>query len=202
MAVNKVVYGGKTLIDLTGDTASSEKMLSGTKAHTRTGGITIGSISSQIAQIITPGTEDQTIAAGNYLSGDQTIKGDANLVAENIKSGVSIFGVEGTLKTPSASFKLTNNTGQNILIGGMRMLDGESLSMPSDTFAYFSWNFFNFVVATFSASFSSCPVTVNGSTIETILTQNTTKFPFVFTLQLVTQSVFGNGDEIVLGTLS
>ena len=45
---------------------------------------------------MSPGTADQTIAAGQYLSGAQTIKGDANLVAGNIKSGVSIFGVAGT----------------------------------------------------------------------------------------------------------
>ena len=55
-----------------------------------------GSISSKAAESYTPGTADQTIAAGQYLSGAQTIKGDANLVAGNIKSGVSIFGVAGT----------------------------------------------------------------------------------------------------------
>ena len=44
----------------------------------------------------TPTTSNQIISAGQYLQGDQTIKGDANLVAENIKSGVSIFGITGT----------------------------------------------------------------------------------------------------------
>lgn len=43
-----------------------------------------------------PGTSNQTIASGQYLNGVQTIKGDANLVAGNIKSGVSIFGVSGS----------------------------------------------------------------------------------------------------------
>lgn len=51
---------------------------------------------AQAAQTITPTTSDQTIASGLYLTGDQTIKGDANLLAENIKKGVTIFGVEGT----------------------------------------------------------------------------------------------------------
>jgi len=51
---------------------------------------------AQAAQTITPGTQDQTIDAGKYLTGAQTIKGDANLLAENIKAGVTIFGIEGT----------------------------------------------------------------------------------------------------------
>ena len=62
-----------------------------------------GSISSKAAESYTPGTADQTIAAGQYLSGAQTIKGDANLVAGNIKSGVSIFGVAGTYEGSSGA---------------------------------------------------------------------------------------------------
>lgn len=50
------------------------------------------------AATITPGTSDQSIASGTYLTGAQTIKGDANLVAGNIKSGVSIFGVAGSFE--------------------------------------------------------------------------------------------------------
>ena len=50
------------------------------------------------AATITPGTSDQTIASGTYLTGTQIIKGDANLVAGNIKSGVSIFGVAGSFE--------------------------------------------------------------------------------------------------------
>lgn len=47
------------------------------------------------AQTYTPTTTNQTISSGRWLTGAQTIKGDANLVASNIKSGVSIFGVSG-----------------------------------------------------------------------------------------------------------
>ena len=53
-------------------------------------------ISVQGAQTIYPSTSDQTIASGKYLTGTQTIKGDANLLAANIKSGVTIFGITGT----------------------------------------------------------------------------------------------------------
>lgn len=45
----------------------------------------------------TPGTSNQYISSGTYCSGLQTIKGDSNLVASNIKSGVSIFGVTGNM---------------------------------------------------------------------------------------------------------
>ena len=48
------------------------------------------------AQTYTPGTTNQTIAAGQYLTGPQTIKGDPNLKPENIKKGVSIMGNIGT----------------------------------------------------------------------------------------------------------
>lgn len=61
------------------------------------------SVTTKAAATITPGTSDQTIASGTYLTGAQTIKGDADLVAANIKSGVSIFGVEGSLTSATIS---------------------------------------------------------------------------------------------------
>lgn len=48
------------------------------------------------AATYTPRTIDQTIASDQYLTGVQTIKGDANLLAENIASGITIFGITGT----------------------------------------------------------------------------------------------------------
>jgi hypothetical protein len=57
--------------------------------------------STKVATTYTPSTTDQIIASGTYLAGDQTIKGDSNLVASNIKSGVSIFGINGTLEEGS-----------------------------------------------------------------------------------------------------
>lgn len=54
-------------------------------------------LTTKAAATITPGTSNQTIAAGTYLTGAQTIAGDADLVASNIISGVQIFGVTGTV---------------------------------------------------------------------------------------------------------
>jgi hypothetical protein len=59
----------------------------------------IGTIPSKTAQTFTPGTTNQTIASGQFLSGVQTISGSANLVAGNIKNGVNIFGVVGNYPT-------------------------------------------------------------------------------------------------------
>lgn len=61
----------------------------GTKSGTK-------QMTTKAATTYTPGTSDQTISSGTYLTGTQTIKGDVNLVAGNIKSGTSIFGVTGT----------------------------------------------------------------------------------------------------------
>lgn len=68
--------------------------------------VTVGAVSStyigskvtkKSAQTYTPGTSDQTIGSGQYLSGTQTIKGDSNLVGSNILSGETIFGVPGSV---------------------------------------------------------------------------------------------------------
>lgn len=54
-------------------------------------------IPTKDAQTYTPGTVNQYIDGNYYLTGQQTIKGDSNLVPENIISGKSIFGVSGSV---------------------------------------------------------------------------------------------------------
>ena len=62
------------------------------------------SVTTKAAATITPTTTDQTIADGTYLTGTQTIKGDANLVASKIVAPYSIFGVEGSAQLPVISY--------------------------------------------------------------------------------------------------
>lgn len=83
-------------VDISSDTVTAAAMLSGYTAHNSSGTAITGTIQSQAAQTITPTTTNQTIASGKYLSGAQTILGDANLIAGNIKDGVPIFGVTGS----------------------------------------------------------------------------------------------------------
>ena len=82
-------------IDTSDANAVATDILAGKTAYVNGVKVT-GSIASQEAQTITPTTAAQTIEAGKYLAGAITINGDANLLAENIKSGVTIFGVAGT----------------------------------------------------------------------------------------------------------
>lgn len=51
---------------------------------------------------IVPGTQSITIPA--YTDTALTVQGDVNLIAENIASGVSIFGVTGTAPTSLTAF--------------------------------------------------------------------------------------------------
>lgn len=98
------VDGGTAKFTDTSDATldNGNKMLDGATSYAN-GVKYTGSIPTKTAETYTPGVSDQTIASGQYLGGAQTVKGDANLVAANIKQGVSIFGVPGSLSLPSIS---------------------------------------------------------------------------------------------------
>lgn len=135
--------GGSGSVSLQSKTVSPSESTQTVKPDSEYGGlsqVTVNAISTtyvgsgvtkKAAATYTPTTSNQTIAASQYLSGAQTIKGDANLVAGNIKSGVSIFGVTGnyagsssgsssgsnnveayhvTSTSPSVSFKTSSGT--------------------------------------------------------------------------------------------
>ena len=61
------------------------------------------SVTTKAAATITPGTSNQTIASGTYLTGAQTVLGDADLVAANIVYGKTIFNIAGSAKIPVIS---------------------------------------------------------------------------------------------------
>lgn len=63
MAISKVVYGGNTLIDLTADTVSADKVLAGIKAHGADGEAITGTCAYDAD------TTDATVAAAEILTG-------------------------------------------------------------------------------------------------------------------------------------
>lgn len=113
--------GGSSGVKLQSKTVSpseSTKTVSPDSGYDGLSKVTVNAISSTYigsdvtkknAATYIPKTTDQSIASGQYLSETQTIKGDANLVAGNIKSGVSIFGVTGTYAGGGSSGGSGNN---------------------------------------------------------------------------------------------
>ena len=133
--VSKVVYGGKTLIDLTADTVTADKVLSGYTTHGKDGApITgtctydadTGDATAAVAEILTgktayvngvklTGTMKNNGAVAGTIStkaGVYTIPigyhdgagkvsisttEQAKIIAGNIRSGVTILGVTGTM---------------------------------------------------------------------------------------------------------
>lgn len=135
MSINKVVYGGKTLIDLTGDTVTADKLLSGITAHGKDGELVTGTCmfdvdsndaTVAVAEILKGKTAyargkklvgtmpnngavtgsiktltDSYVIAQGYHDGSGKVGIDATekkkLTANNIREGVTILGVKGTM---------------------------------------------------------------------------------------------------------
>nr|DAV11603.1 MAG TPA: tail protein [Caudoviricetes sp.] len=123
-------------------TAKASDIIDGKTAYVN-GNLIEGSITSKPATIYTPSTKNQIINAGQYLSGNQTIEGDENLIAANIKNGVNIFGITGTHAGASELTEATvtnediksgkiayGNNGEKI-IGSMYTVDTETIITPS-----------------------------------------------------------------------
>ena len=164
--VNKVIYGGNTLIDLTSDTVDAAHLLSGYTAHDKSGATITGSNTfdsdtsadtAAVAEILSGKTahargtaltgtmpnngavtgtistkaQEYTVPLGYHDgSGKVSISSteQAKIIATNIRQGVTILGVEGTMSgsedvhaqtktvTPTtAGFSVTPDTGYNYL---------------------------------------------------------------------------------------
>lgn len=100
-----------TVIKATGNADVGDVLAGRTFSNAGANGLT-GTMPNQGAKVITPGTANQTIAAG-YHNGSGYVKGDANLIPVNIAKGKSIFGVAGTYEEQKAYRTGTNNIPAN-----------------------------------------------------------------------------------------
>ena len=101
---NDIVSSVNNIKEAQGNAVAAD-VLSGKTFTNANGGLITGTMVDRGGAVtITPSTKNQSKAAG-YYSGDITIKGDANLVASNIVSGKSIFGVNGTATASSLGGK-------------------------------------------------------------------------------------------------
>ncbi|MBP1924582.1 hypothetical protein J2Z76_000435 [Sedimentibacter acidaminivorans] len=112
-------------------TATASDVLSGKTIGTEDGLIE-GTIPIKSAATIIPATTNQVIAAGQYLSGIQTIAGDADLISSNIKAGANIFGVAGNSNIVDTS--AGDAVASQVLSGKKAYVDGALITgtMPNN----------------------------------------------------------------------
>lgn len=84
--VNKVIYGGETLIDLTGDTVSVDKLLSGITAHDKSGAKIVGTCTFDVD------SQDATAEVAEIMSGKTAYARGSKLMG-TMKNNGAVKGV-------------------------------------------------------------------------------------------------------------
>lgn len=94
MAISKVIYGGEVLVDLTSDTVTAAKLLSGVKAHGPDGEVITGTCTYDA------NTQDATAAAAEILTGKTAYKGGAKVTGTMPNNGA----VAGSITTKAGAY--------------------------------------------------------------------------------------------------
>ena len=132
-----VIFGvvGDAKIDMTDATATPDDIVAGKTAYLRDG-IAKGTMINNGAISISPSSSDQIIPAG-YHNGNGKVRAvsasvDNNIKANNIKKGVSILGVRGTLDALDTSDATANKS--TILYGATAYVNGTKVTgtMPNN----------------------------------------------------------------------
>lgn len=94
MAYNKVIYGGNTLIDLTGDTVTPATMLSGVKAHDKSGEVIKGTCTFDV------NSTDATATAAEILKGKTAFARGSKVTGTMVNNGA----VSGSISTKAGTY--------------------------------------------------------------------------------------------------
>lgn len=94
MAINKVVYGGNVLIDLTGDTVTADQLAKGATAHDKSGAVVTGTSTKD------SDTSDATAAVAEILSGKTAYARGAKITGTMKNNGA----VKGTISTKAGVY--------------------------------------------------------------------------------------------------
>lgn len=96
MATNKVVYGGRTLIDLTGDTITKDKLIKGYTAHGKDGEVITGTCEYDV------NSQDGTIAVAEMLKGKTAYARGTKLTGTMTNNGA----VKGVISSKADSYSV------------------------------------------------------------------------------------------------
>ena len=94
--ISKVVYGGKTLIDLTSDTVTADKLLSGVIAHDKSGAAITGACTYDAD------TSDATAASAEILSGKTAYVNKIKVTGEMRNNGA----VTGSISKKAEAYSI------------------------------------------------------------------------------------------------